>query len=91
MSRATRPVVTRFPEHELVIERLARTGESFRAMCEEYADGVDALSRWRRAGRPGAEVDELRDSLAELEEEILQAIRERAMPGARRRFGEQGR
>ena len=36
-------VTKRFPEHELAIERLVRTSESFRSMCEDYAVGVEAL------------------------------------------------
>ena len=39
-------------EHELAIERLIRTNESFRTMCEDYAVGVEALRRWERATDP---------------------------------------
>jgi hypothetical protein len=69
-------IVERFPEHELVIERLARISESFRSMCDDYAPGVEALRHWERTDDPKREarIAELRDSLAELEEEILRAL-----------------
>jgi hypothetical protein len=68
---ATQTVIKRFPEHELAIERLVRTNESFHAMCEDYAVGVEALRRWERATDPkrAMRIAELRESLAELEAE----------------------
>jgi hypothetical protein len=33
MARPATHVIKRFPEHELAIERLIRTNESFRTMC----------------------------------------------------------
>jgi hypothetical protein len=76
-------VIERFREHELAIERLARSSESFRSMCEDYAVGVEALRRWERATdmtdpKRAVLIAELRDSLAELETEILQALEEAA-------------
>lgn len=78
MSKVTRHVVRCFPDRELAIERLARSSESFREMCEDYNDGLETLEQWRQAARRQAEVDELRDSLVDLEAEILAAL-ERAM------------
>jgi hypothetical protein len=76
MTKLTRAVVQRFPEHELTIERLFRVSDAFRSMCEDYADGLAALIEWERAA--GTQLDamiaELRESLAELEEEILRAL-----------------
>jgi histidinol dehydrogenase len=76
-------VIERFPEHELAIERLARSSESFRSMCEDYAVGVEALRRWQRGTdatdpKRAVMIAELRASLAELETEILQALEEAA-------------
>ena len=85
MSQITRRVVARFPDHELAIERLARSSESFRAMCEEYTEGVEAFERWQRSARREAEVAELRVSLGELEEEIVEALRQEATPRPGRR------
>ena len=80
MPAVSRSVVARFPEHELAIERLFRQSESFRSMCEDYADGADALRFWQAANDPkGAlKVAELRDCLADLEAEILRALEEDA-------------
>ena len=85
MARITHHVVARFPEHELAIERLVRSSESFKEMCEEYNEGIDALERWQQAARPQAEVAELRDSLADLEAEMLAALQGDAAAGSNRR------
>jgi hypothetical protein len=76
MARPATDVIKRFPEHELAIERLIRTNESFRTMCEDYAVGVEALRRWERATDPkrAVRIAELRGSLAELEVEILEVL-----------------
>ena len=76
MARPTTHVIKRFPDHELAIERLARTNESFGAMCEDYAVGVEALRRWERATDPkrAVRIAELRESLAEVEVEILEVL-----------------
>jgi hypothetical protein len=83
MSRITRVVIARFPHHELAIERLARRSESFHAMCEDYVVGVDALQRWHGTTGDEAKVAELRASLAELEEEIVEALLEESAAGRR--------
>jgi hypothetical protein len=36
-------VLEHFPDHELAIERLARSSETFRSMCEDYGVGVEFL------------------------------------------------
>ncbi len=81
MPGVTRQVIARFPAHELAIERLARRSESFREMCEEYADGIEALERWQRAALPKASLDELGGLLADLEAEILAALEQDARAG----------
>jgi hypothetical protein len=80
-------VIKRFPEHGLAIERLVRTSESFRSMCEDYAVGVEALRRWERAidPRSAARIAELRESLAELEEEMLEELKQEAASHSRQR------
>jgi hypothetical protein len=72
-------VIERFPKHELTIERLVRTSETFRSMCEDYTVGVEALRRWDRTTDPTApkhavRIAELRESLAELEGEMLEML-----------------
>jgi hypothetical protein len=48
--------------------------------CEDYALGVEALRRWQfdAAPKPETAIVELRRSLAELEAEVLSALREEA-------------
>jgi hypothetical protein len=76
MARPATYVIRRFPEHELAIERLVRKNEGFRSMCEDYAVGLEALRRWERASdsKRVVRIAELRESLAELEEEVLEAL-----------------
>ncbi len=80
MPAVSRSVVARFPEHELAIERLFRQSETFRSMCEDYADGVDAIRFWQDRDHPRAalKVAELRDCVADLEAEIVRALEEDA-------------
>jgi hypothetical protein len=86
-------VINRFPEHELAIERMVRTSESFRSMCDDYAVGVAALRRWERASDPKrlVRIAELRESLAELEEEMLEALEQEATAHSGRRGRANGR
>ena len=76
MARPATHVIRRFPEHELTIARLLRKSESFRSMCDDYAVGIEALGRWERASDPkrSVRIAELRDALAELEEEMLEVL-----------------
>jgi hypothetical protein len=89
MARPAMHVIKRFPEHELAIERLVRRSESFRSMCDDYAVGIEALRRWERATDPksAARIAELRESLAELEQEMLEELKQEAASrsGERRR------
>ena len=73
-------MIKRFPDHELAIERLARSSETFRSICEDYAVAVEALRRWGRATDPkrAVSIAELGNSLAELEREIRQTLEEAA-------------
>jgi hypothetical protein len=92
MAKPATHVIRRFPEHELAIERLVRTSESFRSMCDDYAVGVEACRRWERAPdpQPAARIAELRESLAELETEMLEALeQEAAARSGRRRRADQ--
>jgi uncharacterized protein YdcH (DUF465 family) len=92
MAKPATHVVKRFPEHELAIERLVRKSESFRSMCDDYAVGLEALRRWERASDPKAAVRiaELRQSLLELEEEMLEALEQEATACSGRRRREDG-
>jgi hypothetical protein len=89
MANPATHLIKRFPEHELAIERLIRTNESFRSMCDDYAVGLEALRRWERATDPkrAVRIAELRESLVELDEEILEVLEQEATActGQRRR------
>jgi hypothetical protein len=87
MAKPATHIIKRFPEHELAIERLVRKNEDFRSMCEDYAVGVEALRRWERATDPkrSARIAELRESLAELEEEMLEELKQEAASRSDRR------
>jgi glutamyl/glutaminyl-tRNA synthetase len=89
MARPAAHVIKRFPEYELAIERLLRQSESFRSMCDDYAVGVEALRRRERTTDPNnpARIAELRESLADLEEEMLEELEQEAAwrPDQRRR------
>jgi hypothetical protein len=43
MPTLTTSVVERFPEHEMTIERLARSDDIFGSICEDHTVGVEAL------------------------------------------------
>ena len=47
-------------------------------MCDDYAVGVEALGRWERAADPqrAVRIAELRDALAEVEDEMLEALKQ---------------
>jgi hypothetical protein len=85
MAGITHRVIARFPDHELAIERLVRSSGSFRSMCEEYTDGIEALERWQQEKRPQAQLAELKDSLEDLEAEMLEAVLEDVIAGSSRR------
>jgi ribosomal protein S19E (S16A) len=76
MVRPATYVIERLPQHELAIQRLVRTCETFRSICEDYAVGIEALRRWEGSTEPrrSERIAELRDALAELEQEILEAL-----------------
>ena len=91
MGRPATSVIERFPKHELAIERLVRTSEIFRSMCEDYAVGVEALRRWERANdatdpERAVRIAELRESLAELEGEMLEMVEQGAASRSRWSF-----
>jgi hypothetical protein len=92
MARSAMDIIKRFPEHELAIERLVRKNEDFRSMCEDYAVGVAALRRWERASdsKRVVRIAELRESLAELEEEVLEALEREIASRSGRHRGSDG-
>jgi hypothetical protein len=69
-------VIERFTEHGASIREHFDGDESFREMCGDYADTLQALQRWEASDDPhrAARVDEYRDLARALETEILAAL-----------------
>lgn len=65
-------LVRRFPDHARSIRRLQAEDATFRAICEDYAEGLRALAYWLAADRCcQRRAEEYRRMVAELEDEAL--------------------
>ena len=71
-------VLKRFPAFEANIRKLYREDDTFRTICEDYAECSDALQRWSRlqSGEAAVRKREYADLLQDLEAEILQYLGE---------------
>ena len=71
-------VMKRFPRYEMIIHRLHREDETFQSICEDYQSCCEALDRWSlsKAEEAAARKIEYADLLQDLEQEILQYLRE---------------
>jgi hypothetical protein len=70
-------LVSRFPQHELVIHRLwARDGE-FRVVCGDYEAALAALRHWESLEPAPARAREYRELVTELEDEIMEMVGKR--------------
>ena len=65
-------VMQRFPDHKDAIRHLFREDETFQAICEDYHECTQALRYWRQSasGEAPARIEEYRDLMENLEEEI---------------------
>ena len=72
-----RRVIERFPELAPAIRNFFHGDPSFREMCSDYAEALDALQRWQTSDHPqkAARVDEYRELARALESEIVAALR----------------
>jgi DnaJ-domain-containing protein 1 len=72
----------RFPEHATSIHDRFHADQSFREMCADYADALQALQRWQASRGPykAPRVEEYRELARSLEIEIVTALRSPA-PG----------
>lgn len=70
-------VIDCFPEHAASIREHFRDDQSFREMCRDYADALEALQRWQASERPqkAARVEEYQELARALEIEIATALR----------------
>lgn len=66
----------RFPHHASTIRQLKARDPDFRSICDDYDDARRALKHWEAAGQAAPErVAEYRESLKELEEEVLAILK----------------
>ena len=70
-------VIERFPKHAASIRELFHADQSFREMCGDYADTLEALQRWQASSDPhqAARIAEYRELAEALEIEIATALR----------------
>ena len=69
-------LVRRFPERARSIRRLQAKDATFRAICEDYAEGLRALAYWQAADRSCEQkAEEYRRLVEELEKEALEALK----------------
>ena len=69
-------VIERFPKHAASIRDLFHADQSFREMCGDYAETLDALQRWEASSGPhrAARIEEYRELARALEHEVLTAL-----------------
>jgi hypothetical protein len=70
-------VIECFPEHAASIRERFHDDQSFREMCGDYADALEALQRWQASDSPqqAARVEEYQELARALEIEIATALR----------------
>jgi hypothetical protein len=70
-------LIERFPELATAIQDRFHADESFREMCGDYTETLEALERWQASSSPhkAARVQEYRELARALEIEIATALR----------------
>lgn len=70
-------VIECFPEHAAAIRDRFQVDQSFREMCGDYAETLQALERWQASFRPqkAARIEEYRELARALEIEIATTLR----------------
>ncbi len=70
-------VIQCFPEHAASIQERFHDDQSFREMCSDYAETLEALQRWQASDGPqkAARIEEYRELAEALEMEIATALR----------------
>ena len=70
-------VIERFPQHAASIRDRFHADQSFREMCGDYAETLEALQRWQASSAPhqAARIEEYRELARALEIEIAAALR----------------
>ena len=69
-------VIERFPRHAASVRDLFHADQSFREMCGDYAETLDALQRWEASSGPhrATRIEEYRELAEALEIEVLTAL-----------------
>jgi hypothetical protein len=77
MDSGLQRVIDRFPQLAASIRDCFEDHRSFREMCGDYADTMEALQRWQASESPlrAARIEEYRELAEALEVEILAALR----------------
>ena len=70
-------VVARFPEHAASIQTRFREDPSFREMCSDYAEALEALQRWEACDAPqqSDRIEEYQGLAKALEIEMVTSLR----------------
>ena len=76
MVERIRDLIERFPENEMLVHELMQSDAAFDALCEEYRESAEELSRLELVGgsAAGSEANWLKRRRCSLEEEILAMI-----------------
>ena len=70
-------VIKKFPDHIDAIQALLQKDASFQEICADYEEICTWLDDYSRSqGRPSEECDYARQLIRELEDEIIQMLRE---------------
>jgi hypothetical protein len=69
-----RPLLARFSENEEIVRRLVATDESFDALCHQYRHVIELLESCKAKVDQEAEVEQLEQRGARLEEQLLTRI-----------------
>ena len=69
-----RPLLARFSENEEAVRRLLATDESFDALCHQYRHVIELLESRKAKVDHEAEVEQLEQRRAGLEEQLLTRI-----------------
>jgi hypothetical protein len=77
MDAGMQRVIERFPKHAASVRDLFHADQSFREMCGDYAETLDALQRWEASSGPhrATRIEEYRELAEALEIEIATALR----------------
>jgi hypothetical protein len=76
MDAGMQRVIERFPKQAASILDLFQADHSFRDICGDYADTLEALERWQASSGPhkAARIEEYQELARELESEALAAL-----------------